>query len=86
LWKLASSLLRRPHRSRTETASGLFSQGCGSGILGGTAGELQMTLPVGSRDLVSERAAIDAKFGGRTLVGAFAETVEGPGARRAREW
>ena len=45
-----------------------------------------MTLAVAPRDVVAERAAIDARIAGRTLVGTFAETVERLGAAEALKW
>src|SRR5919202_628796 len=49
-------------------------------------GSSTMTLAVAPRDVVAERAAIDARIAGRTLVGTFAETVERLGAAEALKW
>jgi long-chain acyl-CoA synthetase len=45
-----------------------------------------MTLAVAPRDVAAERAAIEATIAGRTLVGAFADTVERLGAAEALAW
>src|SRR4051794_15736901 len=45
-----------------------------------------MTLLVDTRDVAAERAAVDDQVAGKTLVGAFAETVERLGDAEALKW
>jgi long-chain acyl-CoA synthetase len=47
---------------------------------------MSMTLIVASRDVATERAAIDADVAGRTFVGAFAETVDRLADTNAIRW